>query len=112
MYDKNFSIFSVLLPGGATYFNQSHGYADAGRHIYELAKEINDNGTYFPVWGTCLGFELLVYLSANSTEPRTYCSSSSQALPLNFTDGNLLFKKKKNIYFFRLYCFFFVYFLP
>ncbi|KAI8120162.1 Gamma-glutamyl hydrolase [Lucilia cuprina] len=77
---------SVLLPGGATYFNQSHGYADAGRYIYEIAKEINDNGTYFPVWGTCLGFELLVYLSANSSEPRTYCSSSSQALPLEFKE--------------------------
>ncbi|TMW42006.1 hypothetical protein DOY81_012914, partial [Sarcophaga bullata] len=80
-------INGVLLPGGATYFNQSHGYADAGRHIYELAIEMNNNGTYFPIWGTCLGFELLVYLSANSTEPRTYCSSSSQALPLNFTQG-------------------------
>ncbi|KAM7357640.1 gamma-glutamyl hydrolase isoform 2-T4 [Cochliomyia hominivorax] len=80
-------INGVLLPGGATYFNQSHGYADAGRHIYELAQELNDNGTYFPVWGTCLGFELLVYLSANSTEPRTYCSSSSQALPLEFKEN-------------------------
>lgn len=57
--------------------------------------EINDNGTYFPVWGTCLGFELLVYLSANSSEPRTYCSSSAQALPLEFTEGKL----KYNIYY-------------
>ncbi|XP_065360981.1 gamma-glutamyl hydrolase A [Calliphora vicina] len=80
-------INGVLLPGGATYFNQSHGYADAGHHIYEIAQEINDNGTYFPVWGTCLGFELLVYLSANSTEPRTYCSSSAQALPLEFKEN-------------------------
>ncbi|XP_023297410.2 gamma-glutamyl hydrolase [Lucilia cuprina] len=85
-------INGVLLPGGATYFNQSHGYADAGRYIYEIAKEINDNGTYFPVWGTCLGFELLVYLSANSSEPRTYCSSSSQALPLEFKED---FKKSR-----------------
>ncbi|XP_061402619.1 gamma-glutamyl hydrolase [Musca vetustissima] len=79
-------INGVLLPGGATYFNQSNGYADAGRHIYEIAMEINDNGTYFPVWGTCLGYELLVYLSANGTEPRTYCSSSAQPLPLEFKE--------------------------
>lgn len=84
------SFLRVLLPGGATYFNQSHGYADAGHYIYEIAKEINDNGTYFPVWGTCLGFELLVYLTANLTEVRTYCSSSSQALPLEFKEGTFL----------------------
>lgn len=93
---------SVLLPGGATYFNQSHGYADAGRHIYEIAMEVNNNGTYFPIWGTCLGFELLVYLSANSTEPRTYCSSSSQALPLEFKDSKFRSFERK----FRKFVFF------
>ncbi|XP_013099711.2 gamma-glutamyl hydrolase [Stomoxys calcitrans] len=76
----------VLLPGGATYFNQSDGYADAGHHIYDIAMKINEAGTYFPVWGTCLGFELMVYLAANGTEPRTYCSSSAQALPLEFVE--------------------------
>uniref|UniRef100_A0A182Q613 folate gamma-glutamyl hydrolase n=1 Tax=Anopheles farauti TaxID=69004 RepID=A0A182Q613_9DIPT len=76
----------VLLPGGATWFNQSNGYADAGRHIYDIAVRYNENGDYFPVWGTCLGFELLTYLAANGTEHRAHCSSSSQALPLSFKD--------------------------
>lgn len=76
----------VLFPGGATYFNQSNGYADAGRHIYDIAMRYNDNGVYFPIWGTCLGFELLTYLGANGTEHRAHCSSSSQALPLAFKD--------------------------
>uniref|UniRef100_A0A1A9X0N4 folate gamma-glutamyl hydrolase n=1 Tax=Glossina brevipalpis TaxID=37001 RepID=A0A1A9X0N4_9MUSC len=80
-------INGVLLPGGSTYFNQSNGYHDAGRHIYNIAIEMNDNGIHFPLWGTCLGFELLVYLSANSIEPRTYCSSRAQALPLEFQEG-------------------------
>ncbi|XP_035914391.1 gamma-glutamyl hydrolase A-like isoform X1 [Anopheles stephensi] len=74
----------VLLPGGATWFNQSNGYADAGRHIYDIAVQYNENGDYFPVWGTCLGFELLTYLAANGAEHRAHCSSNSQALPLNF----------------------------
>jgi len=30
-----------------------------------LAIEANDKGDYFPVWGTCLGFELLLLASAN-----------------------------------------------
>ncbi len=27
--------------------------------MIKLAIETNDKGVYFPVWGTCLGFELL-----------------------------------------------------
>lgn len=80
-------INGVLMPGGATFFNQSHGYADAGQHIYDIAIEMNERGTYMPIWGTCLGYELLVYLTANGTDLRTDCSSSAQALPLEFEKG-------------------------
>ncbi|KAL5292057.1 GGH.2 family protein [Megaselia abdita] len=81
------SLDGVLLPGGATFFNQSNGYADAAAHIYQIASEINDNGTYFPLWGTCLGFEVLLYVSNNNSEYRVDCASSSQSLPLEFTAG-------------------------
>ncbi|XP_036337807.1 gamma-glutamyl hydrolase-like isoform X2 [Rhagoletis pomonella] len=80
-------INGVLLPGGATYFNQSRGYADAGQHIYNIAIEMNEAGTYMPIWGTCLGYELMIYLTANRTDLRTECSSSAQALPLEFEKG-------------------------
>ncbi|XP_018785744.1 PREDICTED: gamma-glutamyl hydrolase A [Bactrocera latifrons] len=80
-------INGVLMPGGATYFNQSHGYADAGHHLYDIAIKMNERGIYMPIWGTCLGYELLVYLSANATDLRTDCSSSAQALPLEFEKG-------------------------
>ncbi|XP_022829810.1 gamma-glutamyl hydrolase A-like isoform X1 [Spodoptera litura] len=77
----------VLFPGGATYFNQSDGYADAGQHIYEIAQEMNDAGDYFPIFGTCLGFELLIILASGRGEPenRIRCYSYSN-IPLNFTD--------------------------
>ncbi|XP_015590768.2 chitobiosyldiphosphodolichol beta-mannosyltransferase [Cephus cinctus] len=74
----------VLFPGGSTYFNQSNGYADAGETIYRIAKRANDNGDYFPLWGICLGFELLTYLAANRVEHRSTCSSNDQPLPLKF----------------------------
>ena len=45
---------------------------------------MNDNGDYFPLWGTCLGFELLTYLSADGNEHRASCDSQSQSLPLKF----------------------------
>lgn len=75
----------MLFVGGAVLFNES-GYAKAGRYIYDIAKEMNDNGNYFPLWGTCLGFELLTYLSANGDEHRADCKSNNQALPLEFKE--------------------------
>jgi len=109
----------VLLPGGATYFNQSNGYAEAGMYIYEIAIELNKKQIYMPIWGTCLGFELLINLSANNTEVRTGCSSQSQALPLEFTknyiDSRLFGKADESVIHifsthpvtanFHLYCF-------
>lgn len=83
-YYSSIKLYSILFPGGATWFNQSNGYADAGMFIYNNAKELNDNGTYFPLWGTCLGFELLTYLDSNATEHRDDCSSHNQALHLDF----------------------------
>lgn len=80
-------INGVLLPGGATWFNQTNGYSEAGRHIYDIAMDLNDRGEYMPIFGTCLGFELLSYLSANDTELRENCYSDRQALPLEFEEG-------------------------
>nr|XP_021181477.2 gamma-glutamyl hydrolase A [Helicoverpa armigera] len=77
----------VLIPGGATYFNQSDGYADAGQHIYEIAQQMNDAGDYFPIFGTCLGFELLIILASGRGYPenRIRCYSYGN-IPLDFTD--------------------------
>ncbi|KAH8364305.1 hypothetical protein KR084_005817 [Drosophila pseudotakahashii] len=75
-----------LLPGGATWFNQSNGYADAGEHLIQLAIERNDHGVFMPVWGTCLGMELLVYKLANGTEHRINCEGTGIALPMEFKE--------------------------
>ncbi|XP_030385344.1 gamma-glutamyl hydrolase [Scaptodrosophila lebanonensis] len=77
-------INGVLLPGGATWFNQSNGYSDAGEHLINIAIDLNNKGVFMPIWGTCLGMELLVYKLANGTEARTDCSSIAQPLPLEF----------------------------
>lgn len=77
----------VLLPGGSTFFNHTNGYAESGAYVYKIAKRLNDNGIHFPLFGICLGFELLLYISNKNEEYRTSCSSTRQALPLNFTKG-------------------------
>ena len=38
---------------------QLSSYEKTGCFIYNLIKQIHDQGTYYPMWGTCLGFELL-----------------------------------------------------
>lgn len=35
------------------------------KYIIDLAKEANDKGDYFPIWGTCLGFEELLIALTN-----------------------------------------------
>ncbi|ETV80609.1 hypothetical protein H257_06133 [Aphanomyces astaci] len=54
------SVNGVLFPGGDGDPNE------AAEIIYKYAIELNDHGTYFPVWGTCLGFEWLVQLQAKN----------------------------------------------
>ncbi|EDV40026.1 uncharacterized protein Dana_GF24165 [Drosophila ananassae] len=79
-------INGVLLPGGSTWFNQTNGYGDAGEHLIQLAVELNDRGTFMPVWGTCLGMELLVYKLANGPEHRIDCKGKGIALPMEFKE--------------------------
>nr|CAD7426677.1 unnamed protein product [Timema monikensis] len=79
----------VLFPGGAVNFEDADGYAAAGANLLDLATEANQNGDYFPVWGTCLGFQLLTYLAAGRREHRANCYSTQQTLPLEFRTGIL-----------------------
>ena len=44
----------LLFPGG------SGQLPDQAKYLYQLALKINQQGQYFPVWGTCLGFEWLL----------------------------------------------------
>lgn len=50
---------------------------------------MNDNNQYLPIFGTCLGYELLLYLSANDREFRGKCMSQRQSIALNFTNGKI-----------------------
>ncbi|KAK3754430.1 hypothetical protein QZH41_009214 [Actinostola sp. cb2023] len=47
----------------------------------------NDAGNVFPLWGTCLGFQMLHVLAANGKDVLTFCKGENVSLPLNFTEG-------------------------
>jgi gamma-glutamyl hydrolase len=76
-----------LIPGGAALFTATDGYAAAAWELYKLAKQKNNAGIYFPVWGTCLGFELLAVFSANRTDIRNRCDVVNISMPLVFKPG-------------------------
>ena len=41
---------------------------EKGQFITDQAKKINDAGNYFPIWGTCLGFERLALFTASDPD--------------------------------------------
>uniref|UniRef100_A0A671P4H9 folate gamma-glutamyl hydrolase n=1 Tax=Sinocyclocheilus anshuiensis TaxID=1608454 RepID=A0A671P4H9_9TELE len=82
------SINRVLFPGGGVSI-ESSGYSKAAGIFYRLALEANSNGDYFPIWGTCLGFELLTLLTSGKLL-LSHTNTSGIALPLNFTDGKAM----------------------
>ena len=79
------SINGVLFPGGGAAFFTS-GYYKNAVAFYKMALDANDKGDYFPIWGTCLGFETLHTITANS-DVGSPSDAEDLPLPLNFTDA-------------------------
>lgn len=52
------AINGILFPGGSASLRDGPFYRIAEK-LFKMALEENDKGNYFPVFGTCLGFELL-----------------------------------------------------
>ncbi|XP_006860125.1 PREDICTED: gamma-glutamyl hydrolase [Chrysochloris asiatica] len=85
-YEKLFkSINGILFPGGSVSLKNSD-YAKVARIFYNSALKSFDDGDYFPVWGTCLGFEELTLL-VSGKNLLTLTETKSKSLPLNFTGG-------------------------
>ncbi|XP_059139703.1 gamma-glutamyl hydrolase A-like isoform X2 [Physella acuta] len=76
------NINGVFFPGGGADIDNGP-YAQSGRYFYDMAIEANDKGDYFPIWGTCLGLELLTVLTANKNYLQ-HTDSENLTLPLIF----------------------------
>jgi len=65
-------INGLFLPGGHIHFvnpdEEIKLYVKNGLYLYNLAKEANDKGDFFPIWGTCLGFEMMLIMEAGNNE--------------------------------------------
>ena len=66
-----------MFPGG------DGDYLDIGKHIYSSLIAKNDAGEFYPLWGTCLGFENLAIFAATN-DPLTELASHGNSLTLDF----------------------------
>eukprot|EP01135_Chromosphaera_perkinsii_P000263 Nk52_evm32s62 gene=Nk52_evmTU32s62 len=83
----------LIAPNQTTYYR-------AAKFLYELALEANLKGDYFPVWGTCLGFELMNIVQSGVKDGDHFkvlgsgFKSNNISLPLHFlnqtTDASII----------------------
>ena len=80
--DKMAKISGVLMPGGGG------DYVAKGQFISDQARKMNDEGSFFPVWGTCLGFErLAIYTASDQDHVLEKYGAHGISLELEFTEN-------------------------
>ena len=77
------SINGVLYPGGDAPLFKSR-YFENSVLLYKLAKKANAKGDFFPIWGTCLGFQALSSIVAGK-QVVSRSNATDIILPLNLT---------------------------
>ncbi|XP_072255011.1 gamma-glutamyl hydrolase-like [Pyxicephalus adspersus] len=78
------SINGVLLPGGAVDLLNS-SFSRTAALFYKLSIEAASSGIYFPIWGTCMGFQVLTALTSEKNL-LSNTSAENISLPLNLMD--------------------------
>ena len=85
------SVNGLLFPGGGADLSIGTRLRTAAARLYNAALSSNDAGDVFPIWGTCMGFQLLSLLTARD-EDSILCSkcydSEGTPLPLRFTSAS------------------------
>jgi gamma-glutamyl hydrolase len=77
-------INGLFIPGGETpYIMKNNTFVDSVTKFFELSLQKNE---YFPIWGTCFGFELLMFLIGGFTKLKRY--NDHKLSPIHIThDG-------------------------
>ena len=76
--EKLSKLNGILFPGGAG------DYLDLGDYVYQSLIKENDAGNFYPIWGTCLGFENLAIFASDSGNPLSELESTEHSLVLDF----------------------------
>ena len=88
--------FNSDADGGVNFFDPiTQSYSDLGRtanYIYQEAIKMNENGIHFPLWGTCMGHQLIMTIESRKMDI-IIKSSPRMDLPDSL---NFLFTDKSN----------------
>jgi len=78
--DKIKQIDGVLYPGGGG------DYYDIGSYVLDYIKKSNDDGHFYPAWGTCLGYEhMITYTADSGKKALSKLEAIAVSLSLDFT---------------------------
>ncbi|XP_032371546.1 gamma-glutamyl hydrolase isoform X1 [Etheostoma spectabile] len=83
-YKKIFEKINGLLFIGGAVDLETSDFARVAKIFYNLALKANDEGDFFPIWGTCMGMQLLTVLVAGENLLAN-TTAENIALPLNLT---------------------------
>ncbi|XP_066952437.1 gamma-glutamyl hydrolase-like isoform X2 [Macrobrachium rosenbergii] len=81
------SVNGILFPGGVVSITNSSAYGAAAEKLYEHVIKANMEGTYLPLWGTCLGFEIITYLGADYQNWLQRCHARNKVDQLTLQPG-------------------------
>ena len=68
----------ILFPGG------DGDFLTIGDYIYKSLISKNDAGQFYPLWGTCLGFENMAIFASDSGSALSELASHANSLTLDF----------------------------
>eukprot|EP01137_Pigoraptor_chileana_P023773 Opistho-2@90644 len=78
-------INGLLWPGGNTDVDAASVYQQRSKFLYDLAVKANAVGDFFPIWGTCLGFEQLSLITSGDEAILGDFDADNATWPLHFT---------------------------
>lgn len=83
------SVNGILFTGGGQSLAAGTEYYETASFLFNNVLQANAKGDYFPVWGTCMGIQLLcIMVSGNhSILSENAFDSENLGLALNFTDA-------------------------
>ncbi|CAM6060682.1 unnamed protein product [Sphagnum tenellum] len=75
------AINGILFPGGATSLDDNPFYQTAEK-LFKMVIKANDNGDYFPLYGVCLGFQLLTVIVSQNHSILGHFEAAHKPAPL------------------------------
>lgn len=98
----------LVLPGGGSNLYENF-FKKEGRgavmigflKVWRLIQKMWAKGVYYPIWGTCLGFEMMLIALTNDTKVLSNLNSRGHQLEIysNYDDSKILKKMPLNLRF-------------